>query len=101
MSVAGALGSSDTDDEVGGTVLRSEIDWFGEPDQPQRGLSHRVGAAMRNRDSTGHAGGELSLTFLERFLQTLPICASASRDQVGHFGDDCMFIAGDRGIEPY
>ena len=51
----------DEEDEVGGAVLRAEVDRLGQPCHGEGGFGHRSRAAVRDGDAAGHAGGGLLL----------------------------------------
>ena len=51
----------DEENQVGGAVLRAEVDGLGEPRHGQRGFGHRCRAAVRDGDAAGHARGGLLL----------------------------------------
>lgn len=92
--VVGPGGCRDADHEVGGPIGRAEVHGLAQTRQAQRRLVHGLGAAVRDREAAGHAGGERLLALEEACLEAVAVGAAGRGDEVGHQADHGELVAG-------
>jgi hypothetical protein len=90
----------DEEHQVGRPVGRAEVDLGVEPGEGQRGLGDRLGAAVRDGDAAGQAGGGLRLAGHRVAVQGLAAGrAAGASDEVGQSADDRALVGAQVGVE--
>lgn len=100
MVAARTFGRGNEEDEVGGSVGRTEVGLRGQPGETERRRGHRFAACVRDRDPAGKAGGGLGLPFENGRGECVGVgCATVRCETLGERGDDGVLVGSQVYIE--